>query len=259
MAGRESEKESSVMFSLKELMELENHRVEEENQAELEERQAQHRARMEAELRMQAANEARRKAQDDRRRAEEASAREEAARHEAMRVAAVERARMEALDGARLGAMALDHQHQRDIAALRADKEKRTLRRLTIGGAIVSIGLLAGGLGYYLGVVQPNAQRAEQQARAEVDRANAELEKQRADKAAKDKYIEELEQQRKEAVDENERLRLDQLLRKERGFEPPKPPTGPIPTIKPPPPPPGPELDDNDPLNPNLKFKNKSG
>ena len=90
------QKESSVLFSLKELMNLEENRIKEE------EAEKDRRARHEAETRASAeraardAEERRLREEEERRRSEEQRQREEAARLEAIRHGEIEKARAEA-------------------------------------------------------------------------------------------------------------------------------------------------------------------
>jgi colicin import membrane protein len=147
--------QSSVLFSLRELMQLEGQRIEEESSREREARDREHAAKMEAELRLRVADEARRKADAERRHAEQQSQREEEARLTAMHDATLERARIEALDRARLAELDLVHKHEQ---ALRRDAADRTSSRMRAAlVSVVTASLLIGGLGlgYYFGVAQP--------------------------------------------------------------------------------------------------------
>src|SRR5215467_7664113 len=96
------QKESSVLFSLKELMNLEEDRIKNEEAEKAAASAAAEKARADAGLVAREAEEARIRAEEERRRMEEARAREEAARLEAIRHAEVEKARVDAENRARL-------------------------------------------------------------------------------------------------------------------------------------------------------------
>ena len=98
------QKESSVLFSLKELMNLEEDRIKTEEADRAAQAAAAERARQDAERQAREAEQARIRAEEERRRAEEQRSREEAARLEAIRVAEIEKARVEAEQRARLEA-----------------------------------------------------------------------------------------------------------------------------------------------------------
>lgn len=157
--------DSSVLFSLRELMDLEQGRVEDERAREERARIEANRAKMEAELRIAAADEARRRADAERRRAEELARKEEDARLEALRLAAVERARCEAIERGRLEQLAATHRHEEQLLKLKAESDRVRLKRTAIGLLAVAITAGAGALGYYLGVVRPRVE-AEHQALA---------------------------------------------------------------------------------------------
>ena len=101
------QKESSVLFSLKELMNLEEDRIKQEEETKRAQAEAAERSRLDAERRAREEEEARIRAEENRRRTEEARSREENARLEALRLAEVEKARVEAEQRARMEAMAV--------------------------------------------------------------------------------------------------------------------------------------------------------
>jgi colicin import membrane protein len=246
MAERDPEKQSSVLFSLRELMNLEEERIQTEKQRDEEARAAENRAKMEAELRLRAAEEARIRAEEERRRNDAAREREEAARLEAIRHAEIERARLQAEEHARLAQLELSHKHEREIQLLRADKEKTGLRRALIGVALASFVVAGGGLGYWFGVAVPKAEAEKAQAENEARQLKEARDKAQAEAAAKEKQIADLTDQRNRAQTEKERLELDAKLRELKGdkdVKDQKPPPGGGPLVKPPPPPgPGEDL-----------------
>jgi colicin import membrane protein len=137
--------DSSVLFSLQELMHLEEDRVKEEQQRVAARLAAEERVRQEEEARRRAEEHARMAAEDARRRAEEQRAREEAARLEAIRVAELERARLEAENAARLQALRAQQEHEQKVAELGRDSSKRKLTWLAVGSSVVLVAALVGG------------------------------------------------------------------------------------------------------------------
>ena len=202
------QKESSVLFSLKELMSLEENRIKEE------EAEKERRVRQEAEARAAAeraardAEERRIREEEERRRQEEQRQREETARLDAIRQAEIEKARADAEHRARLEAMAAQQSHEAQLAALRSDSTKKRLKLIVLG---VSAVLVLGAVG--AGFAWNNAQKA-QQARdallaAESQQLAAELGrlKTQADEAAKKE--EDLHKRLNAATDEATRNKLE--------------------------------------------------
>lgn len=156
-------KDSSVLFSLQSLMELEEKRIDEEvarqaraEAAEAERRRAeQERARDEERLRL--------RAEEERRRKEQERAREEEARLAALREAAIVKARVETEQRARLDALEAAQRHERELLALREDAGKKRLVRLVYGGAAVLLVGAAGASGLYFGKLRPEAEARERE------------------------------------------------------------------------------------------------
>jgi colicin import membrane protein len=209
------QKESSVLFSLKELMNLEEDRIRSEEAERTAAAAAAEKAKADAERSAREAEEARIRAEEERRRLDEQRSREETARLEAIRVAEVEKARIEAEQRARLEAMAAQQQHERSLAAINQDQSKKKLRNmLIVGGAVVGIGLIGGGFALYKSNADRTAQdqaRAEQQRQADEEKAKlaAQVEEQR-------KKMESLLAQLAGANDEATRLKLQKQLDEER-------------------------------------------
>jgi colicin import membrane protein len=112
------QKESSVLFSLKELMNLEEDRIKNEEADRTAAANAAEKARADAELAARNAEESRIRAEEERRRVDEQRTREEAARLDAIRTAEIEKARIEAEQRARMEAMAAQQQHERSLAVI---------------------------------------------------------------------------------------------------------------------------------------------
>jgi colicin import membrane protein len=208
------QKESSVLFSLKELMSLEEDRIRSEEAEKAAAFAAAQKAKAEAERAAREAEESRIRAESERRRMEEQRTREDAARVEAIRVAEIEKARMEAEQRARIEAMAAQQSHERSLAALREDKGKKTLRSLLIGGsAVVAVGVLVTGYMVYqtqqqnqARIAAAAAERAEAEAAAAAARA-------RADESQR--KIDSLLMQLANANDQATRLSLQKALQDE--------------------------------------------
>jgi colicin import membrane protein len=141
------QKESSVLFSLKELMSLEEDRIRQEDDERKRKEQAELQARLDTERRAREAEEARMNADEERRRQDEQRTREEHARIDAIRQGEVEKARHDAEAQARLRAMQQTQEHERQLTVLKQDKKKKQLTFVVIGIAALMI-LGAGGGGY---------------------------------------------------------------------------------------------------------------
>ncbi len=170
------QKESSVLFSLKELMNLEEDRIRGEEADKSAQIAAQEEARRAAEMAARNAEEARIRAEEDRRRAEEQRGREEAARLDAIRHAEVEKARLEAEQQARLAAMASQQQHERQLAVINTDKKNTRFRNILIGvvAAVLAIGT---GVGIVINNKNEEAKVALAAEKKRADDAAAEQEK----------------------------------------------------------------------------------
>ena len=180
------QKESSVLFSLKELMNLEEDRIREEEaqkaaraRAELEAREAKERAARDAEER-------RLRDDEERRRTEELRKREEQTRLEAIRQGEVEKARAEAEHRARMEAMAAQRAHEAQLASINQDQHKKRLQ-VTIGvvAFLFVAAVVGGGVAFkkHNDAVNLERQAAEQQ-RAELEaRVNAAEQQMKASQA----------------------------------------------------------------------------
>jgi len=142
-----TQKDSSVLFSLQELMTLEKDRVRSEEELERRAEEAILRQQREEEARRLADEEARLRAAEERRRRDEQRAREEGARLDAIRQAEVERARLEAESAGRLEQLKRQQQHEKELATLHQDQGKKRLRIFAFSTvALLFIALAAGGV-----------------------------------------------------------------------------------------------------------------
>jgi colicin import membrane protein len=208
------QKESSVLFSLKELMNLEEDRIKQEEDTRAAQAAAAERARLEAERQARDAEEARIRAEEERRRQEDQRSREEAARHEAIRQGEVERARVDAEQRARLEAMQQQQKHEAQLASIKQDVSKKKLRNLLIGGAaVVVVGLSVGGF-----LVKKNFDEAAQrEAAAQANARLAQEEKAKLEAQIKESDAKQatLNQALASAKDEATRLALQKQLEDE--------------------------------------------
>lgn len=134
--------ESSVQFSLRGLMDLEEERLrQEEEQAEAE-RLQEEQARAERARAEREAEEQRLCAEAEARQLEAQRRREEEARLEAIRLAELEKARAEQEHAARMAELAARREHERQLAAAQKDAGRKKLTFLAAGLAVL---LVAGG------------------------------------------------------------------------------------------------------------------
>ncbi len=141
------QKESSVLFSLKELMNLEEDRIKQEEDAKRAAEEAAVQARMEAERKARDEEEARLHAANEKRRQEEQRGREEAARLEAIHRAEIEKARLDAENAARMEQLRQQQEHEKHLHAMKHDKSKKRLVLIASSiGVLAVAGLIAGGV-----------------------------------------------------------------------------------------------------------------
>lgn len=190
--------ETSVTFSLAELMKIEQERLaEQEQQRRL---QAEQRENAERERRMRLEREASEKlrAEEQARREQEQRERTEAARLEAMRHAVVEAERERALQQARIAQAEHEREHQRKLTALQQNTVKR---RLKAGLVTVSVALsvfVFGGASAFFGVIKPQTDRRIEQLDAQAcqrEQDNAQLKRKlEAQSATMDKLMDQVRQ-----------------------------------------------------------------
>ena len=205
------QKESSVLFSLKELMTLEEDRIKTEEAEKAAAVAAEEQARAAAEQQAREEEEARIAAEEERRRQDESRQREEAAKLEAIRQAEVEKARLDAEQQARMAAMQAQQEQERALAAIHQDEGKKKLRNYLIGGGIAAFVLVAaiGGIGYSNYV---KAEEDRQAAAAEQAALQEKLAKMEADLKAGQENINGLMKDLDNAKDEATREKLQAQL-----------------------------------------------
>lgn len=198
------QKESSVLFSLKELMNLEEDRIKQEEDEKARAEQAVVDARLAEERRLREEEEARQQAADNARRAEEQRQREEAARLEAIRQGEVEKAKADAENQARLAAMRQQQEHEQKLTAINQDKKKKQLT-FAIGGVVALLVLVGVGAGIAINQSNAKTQAALEEMRArenEVAALQASMTQQKAEAAR-------IDEQLKSTTDVATRLQLE--------------------------------------------------
>jgi colicin import membrane protein len=140
------QKESSVLFSLKELMSLEEDRIKQEENERKRQEDAAIQARLDAERRQREDEEARMAASDEARRVSEQRTREDSTRLDAIRQAEIERARLDAENAARTEQLRHQQEHERQLHAMSQDKGKKKLQWIAAGfGVFFLIAVVGGG------------------------------------------------------------------------------------------------------------------
>jgi hypothetical protein len=119
-----ADKESSVLFSLQELMNLEQTRIREEHDAEKAQREAAERAKVEAERRAVEEQEARLREEEEARRREEVRRRMDEAHIEASKIAAIEAQRLAEQHRLQMEVLAKQQEHERAIQQIEATKRR---------------------------------------------------------------------------------------------------------------------------------------
>ena len=112
----------------------------------------------------------------------------------------MEKARAEAEQRARMEAMSAQQQHERQLAALNQDKDKKKLRNMLIGGSLTAVLVLGLG-GYFAYESIQEERRAKELQAAEAKRKEEELAKQKREFEAQQAKIAELQDKLAGAAD----------------------------------------------------------
>ena len=139
------QKESSVLTSLTELMNLEGDRIKKEDADRKRHEEAETQARLDAERRAREDEERRLNVEDERKRVDDVRMREEKARLEAIRHGEVEKARVEAETVARMEALRRQQDHEKELHVLSQDKHKKRLTYIVLGSGFMLVAVLVGG------------------------------------------------------------------------------------------------------------------
>jgi colicin import membrane protein len=195
--------ETSALFSLSELMRLEQTRIAEEEEQRKAKLLAEEDARRGSERLAREEERQRLLREEDRRREDAERERERVARLEAIRQAEVERARVEAEQRGRLEALTAQQQHEQKIKALETDAGKKRLSRalrMTVG---LSVALITAGAAFYFGRVRPESRNRVQtfESLLEEQRAKGEATQRALD--AQSLKIKELEERMRQEREQN--------------------------------------------------------
>lgn len=185
--------DTSVLFSLNQIMSAHESRLREEQEAIAQRAEAERRAREESARREAEELAARAREEAEEKAREEAQRRAEEARLEAMRCAAVERARIEAETQARIAMMQKAAEHERALEAMRVDAEKKRLERRVMSSLAAAVAVIGIGTGVYFGKVKPEAEAALLEQSARIAAAQEEADKMRAKVEANDRRIKQAE------------------------------------------------------------------
>jgi colicin import membrane protein len=197
-------RESSMLISLQALMETEQARVIEEQERRLRAETEAERRRLEGLLEKQRAEERRKLAEQLRVEAEERRRREEEARLVAIRHAELERIRLETDHRAALDLLARKEQHEREIAALRAEESRGSSRYLLWSALALALCVAVPSAVYFFAIAPANdGLRASYQVQIAAERKRAE----EASRLARDAELKRLDAER--ALDESKRRSRD--------------------------------------------------
>ncbi|MBK9264573.1 MAG: hypothetical protein IPM54_32905 [Polyangiaceae bacterium] len=136
---------------------------------------------------------ARTRADAERKAREDAERRAERMQAEAAYVVAIERVRAEAEMAARIEASRIALEHERALAAINADVQKRRLAQAVRVGIIGPVLLFVTTMGIYFGKVKPDAEARMISQQADIARWNEEVRQLRAQVAARDARIRDAE------------------------------------------------------------------
>jgi colicin import membrane protein len=162
-------RESSVLFSLNELLLLERQRVEEEAAARAAARAAQLEREEAAERQRSEQKAAQQRLAEETKRADELRARAERARVEALRQAERDRVLHEVKQKARLAELALVHEHEQKLARLRRESSTKRLKWAAAGVTCALLLVTAGGAAAFNRYVTQSEAEKVALARAQLD------------------------------------------------------------------------------------------
>jgi colicin import membrane protein len=205
------QKESSVLFSLKELQSLEDERTQQEEDERQRKALSEQQARLDEQRRALEAEEGRRRAEEERRRTEEQRLREEQARVDAIRHAEVERARLDAENAARMEHMRRQQEHEAQLVRIKEGSGKKKAMFIAMGvGALLFLGAIGGGIAFKVNNDKAAAiQAAKDQ---EIATQKAAMDKLMADLKAQNDQVEQLNSAVANAKSDADRIAAQQRL-----------------------------------------------
>jgi len=134
--------ESSVLFSLKELMSIEENRIREEDDAKKRKAEAEVQAKAESERRAREEEEARLRAEEERRRQDEMRRKMEEAQIEAAKAAEIEKRKLEEQHRLQMEALAKQQAHEKEIHVIQSQKRKGIHPGVMAGIGVALLGAL---------------------------------------------------------------------------------------------------------------------
>ncbi|UQA61652.1 hypothetical protein [Polyangium aurulentum] len=192
--------DTSVLFSLNQIMHAHEDRLREEQAAIVRREEAERKAREESERRQAEEIAARAREEAEQKAREESLRRQEEARLEAMRLAAIERARIEAETQARIVMMQKAAEHERALEAMRADSEKKRLERTFMTGLIGAVAVFGVATGVFFGKLRPETEAQLVEGSARIAQIQEETDKLRASVSKNDARIEQAQKDLDEAA-----------------------------------------------------------
>ena len=165
------QKESSVLFSLKELMSLEENRIKEEEDAKKRRVEEELRAKEDAERRAREDEEARLRAEEERRRSDELRRKMEEAQVEAAKHAEIEKRRLEEQHRLQMEALAKQQAHEKEIHVIQSQKRKGIHPGILGGIGVLLVGALV--LVVYFVSIKPHTLAKEAIARAQTEASSS--------------------------------------------------------------------------------------
>ncbi len=189
--------ESSVLFSLNELMNMEQERIQKESDAKRAAEEAAMQARAAEEQRAREEEERRLREAAEQQRVNDARSREEAARLEAIRHGELEKARLDAENRARIEQLSRLQDHERQLHSLSQDKQKKKLLQIAIGlGVFFVIFAIGAGVVIKKNLDEKEAFQAQMQ-QLVADRADIESKMKNASAEDRKRYQDELDAKEK--------------------------------------------------------------
>jgi colicin import membrane protein len=154
------QKESSVLFSLKELMSIEENRIKEEEDAKKKRAEQEIQAKVEAERRMRDEEEGRLKAEEERRRSDDLRRRMEEAQVEAAKAAEIEKRKLEDQHRLQMEALAKQQAHEKEVHIIQSQKRKGIPPAIIAAIAIVLLGAI-GAVVFFVAIKPSNEAKEE--------------------------------------------------------------------------------------------------
>ena len=161
------QKESSVLFSLKELMSIEENRIREEEESKKRRAEEEVQAKLDADRRAREDEETRLRQEEERRRQEELRRKMEEAQVEAAKASEIEKRRLEDQHRLQMEALAKQQAHEREIHTIQSQKRRGIHPGIFAGVGILLVGIII--LAIYFLSIKPKDDAKNAIAKAETD------------------------------------------------------------------------------------------